>query len=98
MATLSCIHSAALVGSEFFGLRGVRGLSGLRERLGWAGQDPLEDLEKAVFDVGGPLIDTRAAARVIVSASRRERLRGLSRQLMAPFAILLHAPRLHLER
>ena len=37
MATLSCIHSAALVGSEFFGLRGVRGLSGLRERLGWAG-------------------------------------------------------------
>ena len=91
--------AAVLTWSEAsFGLRGVRGLSGLRERLGWAGQDPLEDLEKAVFDVGGPLIDTRAAARVIVSASRRERLRGLSRQLMAPFAILLHAPRLHLER
>jgi len=91
--------AAVLTWSEAsFGLRGARGLSGLRERLGWAGQDPLEDLEKAVFDVGGPLIDTRAAARVIVSASRRERLRGLSRQLMAPFAILLHAPRLHLER
>ena len=91
--------AAELTWSEAsFGLRGARGLSGLRERLGWAGQDPLEDLEKAVFDVGGPLIDTRAAARVIVSASRRERLRGLSRQLMAPFAILLHAPRLHLER
>ena len=91
--------AAVLTWSEAsFGLRGARGLSGLRERLGWAGQDPLEDLEKAVFDVGGPLIDTRAAARVIVSASRRERLRGLSRELMAPFAILLHAPRLHLER
>ena len=80
-----------------FGLRGARALSGLRERLGSAGRDPLEGLEKAVFDGASLAIDTCAVARVIVSAARRERLRALCRRLMAPFATLFQGPRLRLK-
>jgi hypothetical protein len=80
-----------------FGLRGARALSGLRERLGSAGRDPLEGLQKAVFDGASPAIDTRAVARVIVSTARRERLRALCRRLMTPFAALFQAPRLRLK-
>ena len=80
-----------------FGLRGARALSGLRERLGSAGRDPLEELEKAVFDGASPAIDTCAVARDVVSASRRERLRALRRRLTTPFSTLFHAPRLCLK-
>ena len=80
-----------------FGLRGAYALSGLRERLGSAGRGSLEGLEKAVFDGASPAIDTRAVARVVVSASRRERLRALCRRLTTPFSALFHAPRLCLK-
>ena len=80
-----------------FGLHGARALPGLRQRLGSRERDPLERLEKAVFGGANPPIDTRAVARVMVSAARSERLRALRRRLMTPFATLFQAPRLRLK-